>query len=101
MPLTQEQEELEHSLKVETMSIGLEQARANVEQIRINVDKMRADMAAQQKQLAWETKKFVVQAIVAAAACVGAGVALANWVNNRANQPPVVQPAPTQAAPRG
>ena len=83
------------------MSIALEQARANVEQIRINVEKMRADMAAQQKQPAWETKKFVVQAIVAAAACVGAGVALANWVNNRPPAPPAVQAAPPQATPRG
>ena len=83
------------------MSIALEQARANVEQIRINIEKMRADMATQQKQFVWETRKFIVQAIVAAAACVGAGVALANWVNNRPPTPPAVQAAPPQAPPRG
>lgn len=83
------------------MSIALEQARANVEQIRINIEKMRADMATQQKQFAWETRKFVLQAIVAAAACVGAGVALANWVNSRPPAPPAVQVAPPQVPPRG
>ena len=39
----------------------------------VNIEKMRADMATQQKQLAWETKKFVLQAFHAADPCVRAG----------------------------
>ena len=63
----------------------------------INVEKMRADMR-------WETRKFVLQAIVAIAASVGAGVALANWVNNRpvpASPPQIIylQPGSPPAQP--
>ena len=87
MPLTQEQEDREHELRVDQMAV--------------NIEKMRADISAQQKQLDWETRKFFVQLIVAIAAAVGAGVALGNWGNNRPNQPPAVQTAPPQATPRG
>ncbi len=45
----------------------------------INIEKMRADMDLQNKQLAWETRKFVVSIIVAFAAAIGAGAALGNY----------------------
>ena len=63
----------------------------------VNIEKMRSDMATQQK---WETRKFGVQLVVGAAACVGAGVALANYVNSHrtADTPPpqiiYLQPGP-------
>lgn len=60
----------------------------------VNIEKMRKDMRD-------ESRKFLLQALVAAAACVGAGVALANWVNSRSAPPPAVQAAPPQAAPHG
>ena len=115
MPLTQEQENLEHELRIETMTIGIEQARANIEQMRANVeqmrisadqmraniDQMRANSDKLRNDVRYESRKFAAQALVAAAACVGAGIALANWVNNRPNQPPAVQTAPPQTTPRG
>jgi alanine dehydrogenase len=90
------------------MLIGIEQARAdiaqmraNVEQMRINADQMRANADKLRNDVRYESRKFLLQALVAAAACVGAGVALANWVNSRPPAPPAVQAAPPQATPRG
>ncbi len=74
--------------------MGIEQARVNIEQMRLNSGKLRHDLRT-------DSRKFILQALVAAAACVGAGVALANWVNSRAAPPPAVQAAPPQATPRG
>lgn len=94
MPLTQDQEDRKYDLRTELMVMGIEQAKVNIEQMRLNSDKLRSDSRT-------ENRKFVLQALVAAAACVGAGVALANWVNSRAAPPPAVQTAPPQTAPRG
>lgn len=66
MPLTQEQEELEHALRVDEMTVNIEQ--------------MRADMAAQQKQLEWETRKFVVQLVAGLSTAFAAGAAVAGLV---------------------
>jgi hypothetical protein len=52
----------------------------------VNIEKMRADMATEQRKLDWETRKFVVSIVLAAAALVGAGAALGNYVAK--NQPP-------------
>ncbi len=60
----------------------------------VNIEKLRSD-------LRYESRKFALQLVVAIAASVGAGVALANWVNSRAAPPPVVQAAPPQPASRG
>ena len=60
----------------------------------VNIETMRKDMA-------YESRKFLLQALVAAAACVGAGVALADWVNSRAAPPPAGQTPPPTATPRG
>ncbi len=58
-------------------------------QMIVNIEKMRADMATEQRKLDWETRKFLVSIVLAAAALVGAGAALGNYVARR--QPP---PAP-------
>ena len=79
MPLTADQEQLEHELRVEQM-------KTTIDSGRINIDKMRSDMR-------WETRKFVVSLAVGFAASVGAGVALANYVNSRT--PPASPPQPT------
>ena len=60
----------------------------------VNIEKLRSD-------LRYESRKFALQLVVAIAASVGAGVALANWVNSRPAPLPAVQAAPTPAAPRG
>ena len=52
-----------------------------------NIEKMRADMK-------WENRKFVAQFLVAIAAALGAGVALANYVNSRPPAPPPPAPPP-------
>ena len=75
MPLTEAQEYREHELRVDQMSV--------------NIEKMRSDMEAMQK---WETRKFLLQFVVAIVASVGAGVALANWVNSRNPLPQPPQP---------
>ena len=80
MPLTQDQEERDYELRIE--------------QMQTNIEKMRADMKASQKQLDWETRKFIAQFVVALAAALGAGVALANYVNSRPPAPPPPAPPP-------
>lgn len=59
----------------------------------VNIDKMRADMATQQTLLAWETRKFVIQALTAAAGLLAAGGiiggVMVNYIN--AHQPPITQ----------
>ena len=101
MPLTREQENLEHELRIETMQIGIEQARANIEQMRANVEQMRANSDKLRNDIRYESRKVAAQFLVAIAAAVGAGIALTNWVNSRPAPPPAVQSAPPQATPRG
>ena len=48
----------------------------------INIEKMR-------KEMTWETRKFVLQAILALAAAVGAGVAIGNFLV-RSPPPPTI-----------
>jgi hypothetical protein len=69
MPLSVEQEERQHQLRVL--------------QMETNIDKLRSD-------LRYESRKFAVQLVIGAAACVGAGIAIANYVNSR----PVPQAPP-------
>ncbi len=45
----------------------------------VNIEKMRADMR-------WETKKFVVSAVIGAAALVGAGIAMGNYFTRQGPQ---------------
>ena len=93
MTLSADQELLEYDLRMEQM-------KTTIDVGRVNIDNMRADMR-------WENRKFLVQAIVAAAVCVGAGVALANYVNGRpaipaAPLPPqIIYLVPGQAPPKG
>lgn len=63
MALTPEQELAEHEWRMDQMAV--------------NIEKMRADMA-------WETKKFVWQAVVAAAILLGAGGTIGGVVVNYA-----------------
>lgn len=69
MPLRVEQEEREYQLRIE--------------QMQTNIDKFRNDMR-------YEGRKFVLQVVIGAAACVAAGVALANYVNS--HQAPALPP---------
>jgi hypothetical protein len=55
-----------------------------IDQMTINIEKMRSDMR-------WETRKFLVSAILATAAAIGVGVAIGNLIWNH---PP---PAPAAA----
>ena len=62
-----------------------------LDQMTVNIEKMRADMANDQKRLAWENREFAVSLIVAAAALVGAGVVLGNYIGSRRPAPQTVQ----------
>ncbi len=68
MPLTQDQEVAEHELRMDQMTV--------------NIEKMRSDMLTSQKQLAWETRKFIVQVAVGIAAAFGAGAAVATFISH-------------------
>ena len=92
MPLTQDQEDLEHKLRVETMSIGVEQARMSIEQARANIEQMRVSGATNAEKLRaevdqiranaeklcsdmrYESRKFLVQSIAVVIAAFTAGV---------------------------
>jgi hypothetical protein len=65
MPLTEDEERAEHLSRMELMTTQIEQAR-------INVDKMRLEMKM-------ENRKFLVSALLAFAATLGAGVALGRF----------------------
>ncbi len=65
----------------------------------VNIKKMRVDMAFQNKQLAWETRRFMISGLVAAA-LVGAGAALGNYLAKQPGPPIVIQlQQPLVAAP--
>jgi glycerate kinase len=53
-----------------------EEQDLRIDLMTINIEKLRADLAAQQKQLEWETRKFVVQIIAGFGAAAGGGAAL-------------------------
>jgi hypothetical protein len=73
MPLTDEEQREEYQRRMDHMAI--------------NIEKMRSDMV-------WESRKFLLQAVVSAAALVGAGAALGNYLARRELPPP--PPAPPQ-----
>jgi hypothetical protein len=54
-----------------------EERQLRIDQMTVNIEKMRADMK-------WEARKFLLQAMVAAAALVGAGAALGNYLARQA-----------------
>lgn len=60
----------------------------------INIEKLRNDIRD-------ESRKFMLQLVVAIAASVGAGVALSNWVNTRPSPAPGSQAVPAPAPQRG
>jgi uncharacterized protein YlxW (UPF0749 family) len=82
MALSPEQEQLEHRLKVTQMLTSIEQMEASVA-------KFKSDIAMDEKKHKLEQRKFLVSLVVGAAACVGAGVALATYVDH--HQPQVTQ----------
>ena len=113
MPLSQDQEEREHGLRIDHMSVNIEQMRLDMAERQKAAEERAAERqkaaeeraAERQKELTWETRKFVVSAIVAAAAALGAGVGLGNLIWARrppvAPQPIVIQlqTLPPMAAP--
>ncbi|MEA2745437.1 MAG: hypothetical protein QOG25_3808 [Acetobacteraceae bacterium] len=68
-----------------------EERQLRIDQMTINIEKMRSDMR-------WEARKFLVSAILAMAAAVGAGVAIGNLIWNHPQQPqPIVIQLPAPA----
>ena len=71
---------------------------ANIAQMRANEEKLCNDMR-------WENRRFLVQFIVAIAAALGTGVAIANYVNSKpvpqvqAPPPQIIYLVPGQAPP--
>ena len=50
-----------------------EEQDLRIDQMTINIEKLRTDMK-------WETRKFLVSAILATAAAIGAGVGIGNLI---------------------
>jgi hypothetical protein len=57
-----------------------EEYQRRMDQMAINIEKMRSDMV-------WESRKFLLQAVVSAAALVAAGAALGNYLGRREPMP--------------
>jgi len=68
MPLSPEQELLEHELRVHQM-------QTNISQMEKNIQKMNSD-------LKYENRRFLLQALVAAAALLGSGAAIGGFMVN-------------------
>jgi anti-sigma-K factor RskA len=68
-----------------------EERALRMDQMTVNIEKMRNDMK-------WEARKFLVSAILATAAAVGAGVGIGNLIwAHREPTPIVIQlPAPAK-----
>jgi hypothetical protein len=82
MALSPEQEQLEHRLRVSQML-------TSIEQMEENIAKFKRDIAMDDKKHKLEIYKTVISIVVGAAVCVGAGVALATYVDH--HQPQVTQ----------
>jgi hypothetical protein len=56
-----------------------------MDQMALNIEKMRSDMV-------WESRKFLLQAVVSAAALLGAGAVLGNYLARHEPAPPAPPP---------
>ena len=62
-----------------------------MEQMTVNIEKMRSDMK-------WEARKFLLSAVLATAAAVGAGIAIGSYFAKQPGPPIIIQvPAPAPA----
>jgi hypothetical protein len=61
----------------------------SIEQMEANVAKFKHDIQMSEKQYDADRVKIVISLIVGAAACVGAGVALATYVEHHNNPTPI------------
>jgi hypothetical protein len=62
-----------------------EEQDLRIDQMTVNIEKMRAEMK-------WESRKFVISTVVAAAALAGAGVAIGNWIGRQQAAAPIYPP---------
>jgi flagellar biosynthesis/type III secretory pathway M-ring protein FliF/YscJ len=69
MPLTDEEDRAEHLLRMDQMTV-------NVEKMRFDIQ---AEIDRREALQKWETRKFVVSALLAFAATLAAGVALGRF----------------------
>jgi hypothetical protein len=69
-----------------------EERQLRIDQMTVNIEKMRFDMAETQRKAElnqrWENRKFLLQMVLAAAALMGAGVALGNYISRAPSYPP-------------
>jgi len=102
MALSPDQEQLEHRLRVSQMLTSIEQMEENIakfkhyirlaeEKATRDIEKFRHDIAMDAKKNSLEVYKIIISLIVGAAACVGAGVALATYVEHHQTPAPVQQ----------
>lgn len=85
----------EQDLRIDRMAVDIEKMRFDMEEARRRADEERRQWDRNQK---WETRKFIISAVLATAAAVGAGVGIGNLIWGR-SQPPA--PAPVIQLPPG
>jgi hypothetical protein len=85
MPISEDEDREERQLRIDQMTVNIEKMRFDIQESR---DRVERDQARSERDQKWETRKFVVSAILATAAAVGAGVGIGNLI--WAHQPPSV-----------
>jgi len=77
MPLTDEEQRHEYERRMDQMAVNIEKMRFDIAETQRQITERQARAVLEQK---WETRKFVISAILATAAAVGAGAALGNYL---------------------
>jgi hypothetical protein len=72
-----ERDQLEQDLRIEQMTVNIEKLRQD---IRLDQQKARQDADKMRLEIKWETRKFMLQSVIALAAAVAAGVALGRFL---------------------
>jgi flagellar biosynthesis/type III secretory pathway M-ring protein FliF/YscJ len=75
----------------EEQDLRCDQMAVNIEKMRFDIEEKRRDAVQQQR---WETRRFLVAIVLAAAALVGAGIAIGNYFARPVQLPPQIQTAP-------
>ena len=70
-----------------------EEQDLRIDQMTINIEKLRADIR-------WESRKFVLQAVVALAAAIGVGVGIGNLIWNHPGPALQLPPGTSITTPR-
>jgi len=83
MPLSEDEERAEHERRMDQMAVNIEKMRAD---LALDSRKFQEELDYRSKMLRWEGWKFLVSALLASAALVGAGIAIGNYFTRTSQQ---------------